>query len=115
MPRKPFPKGNKLGGRKKGVPNKFTSLKAAFVNVLQELGGEEFIRTYAKSKLGKHNFMRAIASMLPRDIEVSGKNGAPLIPPVLQIMPVKPYEPPTNPDIGQVSGSPVGESPVQSP
>ena len=44
MPTKRFEKGRKkTGGRKKGIQNKFTTLKDAFINAFnsKEMGGEK--------------------------------------------------------------------------
>ena len=87
MPAKPFKKGHKkIGGRAKGAKNKFTTLKDAFLNTFQAVGGEVYLRNFAKSPTGKKDFIRAIASMLPKDIHMSGAEGAPLIPPVIQFV-----------------------------
>jgi hypothetical protein len=70
-------------GRRKGARNKFTTLKAAFVNAFQKLGGEEALLEWIKEndlKSGerKKEFFKMVATMLPRDIEVSGKEGQPI-------------------------------------
>ena len=56
-----FVKGHlKHGGRKKGTPNKFTSIKESFLEVFNELGGSE----------GLHQFI-----FEPIDVEEEFKDG----------------------------------------
>lgn len=99
--RKPLPHQFKKGnpGRPKGTPNKFTTLREAFLGAFQESGGQKALTLFAKGKNKKH-FYHMIASMLPKDIQVSGPGGQPLVPPTIiyQGVPapstgVKPAEP----------------------
>ncbi len=59
-------------GRPKGSKNKFTTLKQAFLNVYQDLGGEEFLKEVAASRQGKRDFFNAMVKMLPTKEEHSG-------------------------------------------
>ena len=54
-------------GRPKGCKNKFTNLKENFMNVLERLGGEEWIFDHAQNKkqLGNKDFFQALARLLP--------------------------------------------------
>jgi hypothetical protein len=56
-------------GRPKGCKNKFTNLKAAFINVLEELGGEQWIKDHAKSSNGSRDFFNALVKMLPTHVK----------------------------------------------
>ena len=96
----PFKKGkSKTGGRGKGVKNKFTTLKDAFINAFQTIGGEQALIDWVtpkkieiKSRKGKivrvidlsgnrkREFFKMLASMLPKDVQLSGANGEPLFP-----------------------------------
>ena len=96
MPAKPFKKGHKkIAGRAKGTKNKFTTLKEAFINAFSELGGEKFLIEYAKKdQISKGRFLQMVSNMLPKDIHMSGAEGAPLIPPVIKFVGVAPTEEP---------------------
>lgn len=61
-------------GRPPGCKNKFTTLKAAFLNVYQELGGEGWLKAHANDQQGKRDFFMALVKMLPTkiDAEVNG-------------------------------------------
>jgi len=92
----------KLGGRAKGTKNKFTTLKDAFINAFQRIGGEdalvEFctpkpiqirgkkgkIRTIDIAPERKETFFKMIVPMLPKEVAVTGPEGQPLIPPKLE-------------------------------
>lgn len=54
-------------GRKKGSKNKFTNLKAAFLQAFQELGHEEYVKKFAGDPKNAEAFLRMLAQMLPRD------------------------------------------------
>ena len=47
---KPFVKKDPRAGRPKGVKNKFTTLKEAFVNAFQSVGGEDYLVKFAKAQ-----------------------------------------------------------------
>ena len=92
---KPFVKKDPRAGRPKGVKNKFTTLKEAFVNAFQSVGGEDYLVKFAKGNdKNKSAFVKSIASMLPRDVHVSGAEGEPLIPPEIKFVGVAPTEEP---------------------
>ena len=68
------PKGQpKLGGRKKGTPNKFTrSAKEAYAHVFEELGGADGLLEWAKSDpANRRDFYSWHTKLLP--IEHAGK------------------------------------------
>ena len=93
MPTPKFQKGNP--GKPKGAKNKFTTLKDAFIGAFKDIGGQaaltqwmnEGIR-YVDKRTGKvhilsiHNrkqeFFKMIASMLPKDVVLSGDPNNPL-------------------------------------
>lgn len=105
-------KGMRLNpnGRPKGSKNKFTNLRDAFINAFKELGGERALLDWMdgenvlikNKKTGKiirvriadrkKEFFKMVASMLPKDIQVSGPEGVPLIPPVIIFQEVKAEE-----------------------
>lgn len=86
----------KFGGRQKGTKNKFTTLKDAFINAFQRIGGEDALVKYCtpepiqvRGKKGKiriidftperqKEFFKMIVSMLPKEVAVTGADGAPL-------------------------------------
>ena len=112
MPTKLFQKGMKKypgSGMKKGQKTKFTTLKAAFVGAFQKIGGEQALvewltestctkvkdKKTGKIKLvlnlsasdRKESFFKMLSSMLPKDVQLSGKDGEPLVaPPTLVIL-----------------------------
>jgi hypothetical protein len=62
----PFVKGDPRCGRPKGCKNKFTDLKAGFLNAYEMIGGEK-----ALGKWGKRNqpeFYKLVARMLPTNV-----------------------------------------------
>lgn len=91
----PFKKGHKrMGGRAKGTPNKFTTLKDAFINAFVRVGGEDGIvdwleagKIEIRTKKGtlvktidlggqrKEVFFKIIGGMLPKDVVLSGGVG----------------------------------------
>lgn len=74
-----FKKGHlKKGGKKKGTPNKFTTLKQAYIDAFnsEELGGTQgLIDAFKPSNMTKRDFYKLISKMLPTNIdtEVSGE------------------------------------------
>jgi coenzyme F420-reducing hydrogenase gamma subunit len=74
-----FKKGNP--GKQKGTKNKFTTLKQAFVEAFSRVGGEEALVAFYKNKKSPSNqraFLMMIASMLPKDVVLSGNPDSPL-------------------------------------
>lgn len=63
----------KLGGRAKGTKNKFTTLKNAFINSFQKVGGEEALNEFYKIRKNRKAYLQMIASMLPRDVQVTAE------------------------------------------
>lgn len=59
-------------GRMKGSKNKFTTLKNAFIEAFQDLGGKEWLRRYGgRNDWNAKIFIQAISRMLPREISVT--------------------------------------------
>jgi len=71
------PKGQpKLGGRKKGTPNKNTSaLKDMILGALKKLGNEKWI--VAQAKEDPKTFIQLLGKVLP--LQVTGDNGEPIV------------------------------------
>ena len=81
MAKKPFQPGISANprGRRKGSVNKFTTLKAAFLNVFERTGGEDGLLEWVNaSNHNKAAFYQWITKMLPADLNVSGQDGAPI-------------------------------------
>ena len=78
MPTKKFVKGEprpKNAGRKKGTPNKFTTLKQAFLNAFnsKEMGGEKGMTdVFSANSFTKREFYKLISKMLPSNVTVDG-------------------------------------------
>jgi len=78
MPIHRFKKGDKKpvnSGRKKGTPNKFTTLKDAFINAFnsKEMGGEKgMTEAFSKNPFTKREFYKLISKMLPSNVTVDG-------------------------------------------
>lgn len=65
-------------GRKPGVPNKVTAdVKAMILQALSDAGGADYLR--ARSQDEPAAFMQLVGKVLP--MQVTGADGAPLIPP----------------------------------
>lgn len=56
-------------GRPKGTKNKFTSLKASFLDAFEAAGGREFLIAFAKDKRNQAAFLNMLARMLPNKVE----------------------------------------------
>lgn len=66
-------------GKAKGAVCKFTTLKAAFLNVFERMGGEDELLAFVQSSNhNKAEFYRWITKMLPADVNLSGENGGPI-------------------------------------
>ncbi len=59
-------------GRPKGARDKFTDLKNSFLTVYQELGGDEYLKEFAKEN--PRDFVKLLGSMLPKDVQTEIKN-----------------------------------------
>ena len=58
-------------GRPKGCPNKFTTLKQAFLDVFIEMGGsDEMKKVFSKNDFKKADFYKLISKMLPSNVDV---------------------------------------------
>lgn len=70
-------KGQKLGGRKKGTPNKVTGqLKDMILQALSDSGGVEYLKDQATENPGP--FLTLLGKVLP--LQVTGvEGGAPII------------------------------------
>lgn len=75
-PRTAFKKGHKkVGGRKKGVQNKFTrDIKEAVLNAFGRVGGEDYLVKVANAD--RKTFTALVGRLLPT--QLTGKDGAPL-------------------------------------
>ena len=60
---------NAGSGRKKGSKNKFTTLKQAFLNSFNELGGEGALTEWAKKNDNRTAFYQMITKLLPKEVE----------------------------------------------
>jgi len=60
-------------GRKKGVKNKFTDVKAAFLKAFTALGHEDYVKEFAGDRRNAEAFLKMIARMLPRDTKGESK------------------------------------------
>lgn len=78
MPTKKFKKGDPRppnSGRKKGTPNKFTTLKQAFLDAFQDqkIGGRKgMVEVFSKNDIRKIEFFKLISKMLPSNVTVDG-------------------------------------------
>lgn len=58
-------------GRKKGSLNKFTTLKQAFLDTFQDLGGSDGMTTaFKRTDFTKRDFYKLISKMLPSSIDM---------------------------------------------
>ena len=80
----------KKSGRKKGTPNKFTSLKQSFLDAFQDkdIGGTQgLIEVYKKNDMRKMEFFKLLTKLFPTSITAGDENdGEPLM---IIYMPVK--------------------------
>src|SRR5574337_1528614 len=65
-------------GRPKGSANKFTSFKNSILQVYQDLGGDKAFCEWAKKSINQGDFYKMASKLLPKEVEVSGKDGQPL-------------------------------------
>jgi len=83
----------KGSGRKKGSPNKFTTLKQAFLDAFQDkrIGGTEGLtEVFSKNDIRKIEFFKLISKMLPSNVGISGGEGGKPI--IIEIIPAKEKE-----------------------
>ena len=76
MPTPKFKKGRgKTGGREKGVQNKFTTLKQAYLDAFnsKEIGGSDgIVKAFSPNAFTKRDFFRLMSRMLPSNITHDG-------------------------------------------
>lgn len=76
MPDTKFKKGKKkTGGRKKGVQNKFTTLKQSYLDAFnsKEIGSTQgLVDAFKTTPFTKREFFKLISKMLPSNITVDG-------------------------------------------
>ncbi len=72
-------------GRRKGVKNRFTNLRRAFLDAFQVSGGSEELARWASKPRNQKDFYRMLSKMLPRDIEISSPEGEHKVLPSLEI------------------------------
>lgn len=76
MPTRKFQKGDKKlpnSGRKKGTPNKFTTLKQAYLDAFnsKEIGGSKgIIEAFKPNAFTKRDFFKLMSKMLPTNVNV---------------------------------------------
>ncbi len=72
----PFEKGKeKTGGREKGVQNKFTTLKQAYLDAFnsKEIGGSNgIVDAFKPTAFTKRDFFKLMSKMLPTNVNVEG-------------------------------------------
>ncbi len=71
-----FKPGNNAnpGGCPKGLKQRQTQIKEAFMNAFERIGGEEeLVKWINQSTKNKHAFLSMLLSILPRETELSGK------------------------------------------
>lgn len=70
-------KGRKTGGRRPGSINKTTAnVKAALEDAFDKLGGVPSLVQWAEGDPGE--FYKLWSKLVPKDVEMSGKNGGPV-------------------------------------
>ena len=62
-------KGEAGPGRPKGMPNKFTTLKADFLKAYEDMGGVDELATWGKAN--KAAFYRMLSTMLPKNVTIN--------------------------------------------
>lgn len=75
---KPKIKPNDGKGRPPGAKNKFTSFKQSLLNVYQAMGGDAAFCEWASRRENKGEFYKLMAKMLPKEVELTGKDGGAL-------------------------------------
>lgn len=71
-------------GRPKGVPNKnTTALKDMIIGALKNAGGQDYFEAQAVDN--PTAFMSLVGKILPKELELTGKDGAPLLPTEIKI------------------------------
>lgn len=70
-------------GRPKGAKNKFTALKEGFLKAFEDIGGVKELVVWGKKPQNKGEFYKMITKLFPKEVELSGADGEPLIPHLL--------------------------------
>ena len=60
-------------GRPKGSQNRFTSLKEAFVEAFEQIGGLDGLVEWAKKEKNRGLYYRILASLFPKQVAVSAR------------------------------------------
>ncbi len=68
------------GGRPKGSKNKFTTLKQAFLDAFEDIGGAEELVKWGQQDKNKAQFYQMITKLLPREIQAEVKHSIMLAP-----------------------------------
>lgn len=66
-------KAGKGKGRPKGIKNKFTNLKQAFLDAFVGVGGSEELMRWARDKRNRALFYQMVAKMLPKSVDVNSE------------------------------------------
>lgn len=74
--------GKKVG-RPVGSTSKFHSIRQAFVDAFNGMGGMDALLDWGRQPRHRRDFYLIIAKMLPREVEISGKDGVPLMAPAI--------------------------------
>lgn len=62
------------GGRPKGTPNKFTSLKQSFLDAFEQTGGTAGLAAWiAKSERNRSVFYQLVTKLFPQEVAHSGE------------------------------------------
>jgi hypothetical protein len=78
---RPSRPGERRGGRKKGTPNKTTTvLKEAILLAAEAAGGKDGLVGYLTVQAKKHPgpFLALLAKLIPLQAQVTGKDGGPI-------------------------------------
>jgi hypothetical protein len=63
----------KLGGKKPGTPNKFTSLKSSFLETFEAVGGTAGLTEWVrKSDRNKAIFYQMVTRLFPQEVALGG-------------------------------------------
>jgi len=75
------PGHKKLGGIKKGDKHKFTSLKQSFLDAFIAMDKDQrtSLKNFAKHPLNQKDFLKMVASMLPKEMTLKGDADSPLV------------------------------------
>jgi len=57
-------------GKKKGTKAKFTTLKQAFLDAFEGLGGTKELQRWANDPLNQKDFYQMVAKLLPKEVDL---------------------------------------------